>query len=61
LIEGRSWNRSQIQTIKVSNSMFFSILDTMVGANWGDSNVWWRLCTDRLKESTEITVKVTTG
>jgi len=37
--EGRSCNRSRIQTIKVSNLTFFNVLDPMVGANRGDSNV----------------------
>jgi len=58
--EGGSCNRSQIQTIKVSNSLFFSVLDAMMGAYQEDSNVWCSFYI-LVKESTKITVKVTTG
>ena len=67
MINGWDWssciscNRSQIQTIKVSNLMFFNILDAMVDTDRGDSNVWCRFCTDQLKELSEITIKFTTG
>ena len=46
-LEGRSCNRSWIQTIKVLNPIFFNILDAMVGADQGDSNVWCRYSIDR--------------
>jgi len=41
--------------------MFVSILDAMVDADQGDFNIWYRFYIDWLKESMEITAKVTTG
>jgi len=43
--EGKSCNRSRIQMIKVSNPMFFNVLDAMVGADREDSNIRSRFYT----------------